>query len=351
MTHPKSFLESLQVLRGVAALMVVVYHVTMALYLGDFITRGEVWDLGSRGVDLFFVLSGFIIFHVHRVDLGHPSALPRYCIRRVFRIYPPYWAVLVPLLGFSLLWPQIAGAQALGLQRILSSFFLLPEFAGWPVLNVAWSLSYELFFYAVFGLAIFSRLLGAVVAGSVLLGSILAGFGCWDSPLLLFVFSGYNLQFFFGAVTAYLYADRTISLPRKLGLLVLISLVVVGLGIMGSESFFGILLAGAIAAMLILWSLEGARTNVPLSGALFSLGAFLGNASYSIYLVHNPVVGLVTRLSRGWGFESSLLVGAMSLILSVAASVVFYLLVEKPLLKRVRGFKRKTIGENALEAR
>src|ERR1700736_6010856 len=90
-------LLGLQVLRGVAAVLVVLHHVAVTLalpkYMGLVIAGGLFAPLGRAGVDLFFVLSGFIIYYVHHVDVDVPARFRRYAILRLMRIYPTYWAV------------------------------------------------------------------------------------------------------------------------------------------------------------------------------------------------------------------------------------------------------------------
>src|SRR5437763_1316729 len=93
--------HNLQVLRGVACLLVVVFHVACIegkYGLGFSPLRPVRW-VGFAGVDLFFVLSGFIIAATCRADLGRPGRLPRYAFRRAWRIYPPYWFALAVMVG------------------------------------------------------------------------------------------------------------------------------------------------------------------------------------------------------------------------------------------------------------
>jgi peptidoglycan/LPS O-acetylase OafA/YrhL len=100
----KPLLVTVQVLRAVAALGVVFYHVHIiggqrGFDFGAFIGRWA--EVGRMGVSLFFVLSGFIICFAHRRDIGVPDRLGRYCWKRFARIYPTYWI-------FSLLYVSAA---------------------------------------------------------------------------------------------------------------------------------------------------------------------------------------------------------------------------------------------------
>src|SRR5438105_10339285 len=87
-------ITSLQTGRAVAAWMVVLYHASGSIFTKYFVGErpvGRVFDFGYAGVDFFFVLSGFIMLHVHRDDLGRPKRLGRYLWKRCTRIYLPYW--------------------------------------------------------------------------------------------------------------------------------------------------------------------------------------------------------------------------------------------------------------------
>src|SRR4051812_5118943 len=88
--------DSLQALRGVACLMVVCYHAAAAergYGLSFSPLRPALW-VGFGGVDVFFVLSGFIIATIGRPDLGRPDRLPTYLFRRFWRVFPTYWLAL-----------------------------------------------------------------------------------------------------------------------------------------------------------------------------------------------------------------------------------------------------------------
>src|SRR5262249_22225839 len=95
-------LDNLQALRGVACLLVVVYHAAgiEATFGLGFSPLHPVQRFGAAGVDLVFVVSGFIMASTSRADLGRVARLPRYLFRRFWRIYPAYWAALVPALAY-----------------------------------------------------------------------------------------------------------------------------------------------------------------------------------------------------------------------------------------------------------
>lgn len=159
-------LQSIQILRGIAALLVVIYHIramealaiannglTESPLLNGLVTNGY------AGVDLFFVISGFIMVHVTTgVRAGVKSALD-FLFARVTRIYPIWWifaALMTAMfivyngLGFGAGWERVSQGQPLT-PYMIKSFLLAPQPAH-PVLGVGWTLVHEMYFYLVFTL-------------------------------------------------------------------------------------------------------------------------------------------------------------------------------------------------------
>ena len=157
---------SLQAGRAVAAILVVLFHDSVAIfalpkYWG---TKpfGRLFDFGDSGVYFFFVLSGFIILHAHDEDLGR-RRIAKYIYKRFVRIYPTYWIILLLVLP-----PYFIDRNfGLGLETrpdvIVSSFLLIHFNSLYSVVAVAWTLFHEILFYALFSIAIWSTRLGLVV--------------------------------------------------------------------------------------------------------------------------------------------------------------------------------------------
>jgi exopolysaccharide production protein ExoZ len=213
LSRPPDRLLGLQLARGMAALMVVIFHGARGLalpqYLGTNALAGA-FEFGHAGVDFFFVLSGFIITHVHYGDLGVPDRLKRYAWRRFTRIFPIYWAITVIYVALGLMAPDVG--QRLAPLNMLEFLTLWP-LGHQPLVPVAWSLEHEVFFYLAFGLAIWNRKLGwlAVAIGLAPLAAPLIG----GTNTLVggFLLTHFHLQFLMGILAARLLAIGPVPFP------------------------------------------------------------------------------------------------------------------------------------------
>src|SRR6195952_3032676 len=156
-------LDTLEALRGIAALLVVLYHLQyIFIARTGIVPFGGLFGSGDRGVDLFFVLSGFIIMIAHRNDTGSTVRLMPYLYKRACRIFPSVWIMTsVAAVLYACHFGGAGKMAKLEPWNIAASALLLPQ-NGPALVNVTWTLKYEIFFYAVFALLIVGRLLGVV---------------------------------------------------------------------------------------------------------------------------------------------------------------------------------------------
>jgi peptidoglycan/LPS O-acetylase OafA/YrhL len=149
------YFDQIQVLRGVAALMVVFHHSIASLkYYHQFSNSflDFIGSVGKFGVDFFFILSGFIISFSASEKYKTNSALKNYFLNRIIRIYVPYLPIgIVMLLLYNFLPHFSNGNRSIS---VLTSLTLIPE--GNPALSVAWTLTFEVFFYIVFCISFIS---------------------------------------------------------------------------------------------------------------------------------------------------------------------------------------------------
>lgn len=262
-------LRSVQVLRAVAACGVVALHASAR-------PANEVGPagLGAAGVDLFFVISGFIMANVAR---GRTARA--FITDRLWRIYPLWWCAVLPWL---FLVPR-------DLPGVASSVTLWPIYPGGyylPSLEVGWTLGFELLFYCGMSLAIATRPALPLTAYAVLLAGALAT----SSPLLHFIGSPLAIEFLMGAAVARLPRAAWFGLLIPLGLIFLLltdpAIGLVEFTVNPHLALSRVLSWGAPAA-LVLW---GALSLERLfEHRLFRVPVLVGDASYSIYLFH-PLV-------------------------------------------------------------
>lgn len=331
-------LSSIEAARGIAALMVVFYHAARHLK-ADFgiLPLGGIFKFGHAGVDFFFVLSGFIIFYVHQLDIGRPSRLLPYFERRFTRIYPLFWVSLV--IGLALI--ALSSTQAFpSVLTIIQHATLLPFH---DEVGVAWTLQHEILFYLMFAMAMVHRGIGIAVF-AVWLGVILifwvTGYAYEKSLFLARLVSTFNLEFFFGMLAAYIVKKYTL----KRGYLLLATGIVTFAGFAFAEDigvFNGYAdsakIAYGVSSMLIVVGLASAN----LTGRLAAPPALaqLGTASYSIYLLHLPCIGVMYKLLGVAGLLTVIPLDLLYLLLSGGAIVICIIIsrtVEYPLMQWVR---------------
>lgn len=340
-TEAPQLFVSLQALRGVAALMVVLFHAQFILFdqLPDEPARFGFLSVGDAGVELFFVLSGFILVLAHWGDLNRADRLGRFAWKRFARIYPLYWLVLAGLILGQLAMNRLEPA-ARSLSGLLEAVTLLPV-DGPAILTVAWTLSHELLFYLFLGVMILHLKAGLALmllwqAGCLityLIGADLAHYA-------QFLLAPHNMLFGIGMGVALLYQRATLAQAQGaawLGVCVF------------AGSAFGELAAPAVLAKSSHGLLYGIGSALIIAGLAriemlgrLSIPAplrFLGDASYSVYLVHSPAMVFFMILAVKLGLGESLPIPVFLLLLvawGVLVGALCHIICERPLLKASR---------------
>lgn len=293
-------LESIQVLRAVAAVGVVFTHAITRIGMtfprenqhSLFTGPGGQFTAGDAGVDLFFVISGLIMLYVHHDDFGQPGAQLNFLRKRLLRIVPIYWLLTTIAVVFLIFAPKLATNHNTGIDLpwILGSYLFLPIAPpGWagvsPVIGVGWTLNYEMLFYAVFAasLALSRRralqLICLCFVSMVALGTILKS----ASPLFSFVTNWLLLDFLMGVgIALWVLTKRKLSPPAR-RILLSIGIACIAATIIWTPPEEGLLrfLFWGVPGALIVFAICGA--SVP-AGRLGRFASMLGDASYSIYL-------------------------------------------------------------------
>ena len=311
-------LRLVQGYRGVAACAVVLFHSALVAqhYFGD-CPPLHVFDSGWAGVQFFFVLSGFIILHVHGKDIGIHSRVLPYLKKRALRIYPPYILITLALAPVWFIWPTEPYHRSMG--SFVASLLLVPQ-PHYPHLDVAWTLIHEVMFYLAFAVLIIHRRAGLFVLGAWFAAVIAANLFL---PALSFpatyALSVNNLLFGLGMLAA--------ACRRNFGWPLFIA---ANAGFVASilwvhEPAVLIICLGLCSAGVILCAQK--------LDEYFARWQVLGDASYSIYLTHYPVISLVCKLLKATGAQPVLTAFVLGTVASIAAGIAFHRRVEKPLLR------------------
>lgn len=350
-------LYSLQGLRAIAALLVVYYHshgllVKRASELnlaGPFwFEESEITKWGAVGVDVFFVLSGFIIFYI---TWDKKYTVSKFLLHRINRIYPIWWAALTCMVIISLL----PGSSAnFTVSQIIQSYLLIPasyeETQVKPVLPIGWTLYYEMTFYLVAGslITLPPMLRLQLVTALFVVLSFIGVAVDFDTPVLQVVTNYRTLEFVMGGWIACLFITRpAVVHTNLLSGIALVTAVVSPLLFIFYDELAGaavVLVRASFAAalfVLCLWCTP--VINFTRHRAM----VWIGNASYSIYLFHSfPLLvlsGLWKRqllIPPEWMPAPAIWIGVFGI--SSLAGVIAYHLLEKPLLNLTKNlfFKR-----------
>lgn len=329
-------IRPIQYLRAVAAMSIVWLH---AVYgLPSAVERLGAPYFGASGVDLFFVISGFIMVTVAMWSDVSPG---RFFCMRLVRIVPLYWLATFAMIGLAASGqvPRSSYTSAEIATSLLFVPYAPPAPAGsaaLPIVENGWTLNYEMFFYALFAVWLAAprhlRLIGLLLTLVVLvvLGRLA---GPFTVPAATAYTSGLLLEFGAGALLAWLWLRGGL----RLGLVSALSLIALGCyGIAWTHPRL-VILAGA--ALILAGSLHPRICAIENQLLLQ-----LGNASYSLYLTHQFVIDAVVpwwpRLFPHPGWLSTVLYMAGILLLCTVAAWLCYRFIERPLTARLRKLVR-----------
>jgi len=334
-----SVLKSLQMGRGLAAMAVAAYHLSIATstFIGVAVFS-ELTDRGFLGVDFFFVLSGFIILQAHESDIGRPDRLRSYLTKRAIRIYPIYW-LYTSLAVAAMIAIGSKNLELRGLSDWFSTYALMRVSEAQTPLRQGWTLFHEIAFYAVFATLIVSARWGrAVFAAWALTIALMHFYPDHDRPTFFgTVLGAYNLNFFLG-MAAYSWSKHATRNAAWFVMLIGLSAFAAnlwtdeqGAQLQLRQFVYGVsfaLLIGAAAAL----ELRGAWVSIPLL-------ELIGDASYSTYLLHEHVENYSLRAIAKFKIDQFLPSSAIFLIVlavTAGAGVLAYWFVERTLLDGLR---------------
>lgn len=321
---------SVQYLRALAALLVVCHHANDQV-LG---TIG-LTDIGNAGVDLFFVISGFIMVAITE---ARPTPAPIFLLRRWLRIWPIYaFFTLLTALGILLV-PRGFEHSAVTVKHLLLSlaFIVHPDPHNpaqvSPLMKIGWTLNYEMFFYVVFALCLWLGGRFRVVMLGMVLTALAAAGKLWPSPspVAAFYEDPIVLEFLFGAVIGVLLGGQRAKGFSRYPLLAAMVLGIVLCVVLPPE-WHRSLRFGLGAALLLFGAVAYERNFAVPRWPLFHR---IGDSSYSLYLAHlYPVVMLrwvCAALRLPIGFFGGALFIAAAAAAATAIGLLSFWLIERP---------------------
>jgi peptidoglycan/LPS O-acetylase OafA/YrhL len=311
-------LQTVQVLRAAACLLVVAYH-----------AEGGHWPNGAAGVDLFFVISGVVM---QMSSAGLPARV--FAVRRLRRLVPLYWTLSAAKLAIGLAWPATLAVARPGPWNMVASFLFIParDGAGMvrPLLGVGWTLQFEMLFYALFAAALALRRPPARYVLPVLAVLTVAGF--WrapDWPPALSLANGLVAEFGVGMLLASA-APWLAGCKPPVGWLLVVAGAIFLLAVPSGGAWrfvcWGLPAAAIVAGALVL--------EAPWHGRVPRVALRLGASSYAIYLVH-PF--LVPALVVGLGGAPIAVVVAASLAGCAIAGWLVHRWFDQPVQAWLRG--------------
>lgn len=329
-------LHALQYLRAIAALVVVYAHACIQVPAYS----AKLMEFGSFGVDIFFVISGFIMLYISKSS-HKPGA---FMLNRIRRVAPLYWFFTLLMAVIFLIMPSVFAKADLTIESLLKSLFFIPHFSAahpgevWPIVAPGWSLNFEMYFYLLFALSLFApeklrlTLITVVISGVFLAATLADTGGPWNK----FFTDNVVFEFIFGMLLAHYY-KRDWRLSSALGWVLFVA-------------GFVLLLLHSQHYLLAAFNLPGIITNgIPaamiVAGTLFlklpenRLGVLLGDASYALYLSHIFVLGLFRKVLPpvlGDGPFSAYLFVAISMIACLVISVPVHHLIDNWALRMER---------------
>lgn len=323
-------LYGIQYLRAAAALGVVIFHAAER--------NGGHFVIGAAGVDVFFVVSGFIMWVLAETRQPSPVAFLR---ERIERIVPLYWIATAVMVagGLAGLFPKMK----LTVFHVFGSFAFIPHVSPsdggtWPVLVQGWTLNYEMFFYVLFAAVLFLPaarrfpVLALAFIGLVCIGAAMQPDGAvlrtYTSPLMA--------EFLIGAAIGKLWLANRLppaALAVPLLLLSIAGFTLVGLGYLP----YGPATLAPLSGMLLIGVL-----CLEKAGRVRHMRAptYLGDASYSIYLWHTIAISIVVKASGTIGLPAW---GAfvVSVIAGTVAGLLCHELLEKPIAAWFKARRRR----------
>jgi exopolysaccharide production protein ExoZ len=324
--------QNIELLRFIAALAVVYFHAVGTLRAVAFSEIGPnpLTELGAAGVDVFFVISGFVIF----LSLTRKNRTPLEFARdRLIRLVPAYWILTLSHLVILASVAILRGTEVpFDFSWTIQSLFFVSQPLGnnLPLISQGWSLEIEMLFYLLVAVGlIIKNPIANIVFPAVALVS-LVGFA---------LLPDLALEFIFGGLLGYLY--KRIKFP---------AFIAIGAGVIGIVLFVAPVILGAVdAPRWVTWGIPSmlivfSAINLPQLN--WKILPTLGAASYPVYLLHMMVINIVSPIISMFGSSTAMFFFALGscLILSQVLGIFFDKIIDKPISRFLKArIKKPTV--------
>lgn len=357
----QNFNGDIQILRAIAALLVIVAHSGLMLFPSH--DRREflpvlLGDLGNIGVAIFFAISGYIMLHTNMTGFGQRTVPLKFLLHRFLRVTPIYWiATLAAFVSLAQLASKSVPTNRLLLWALFVPYYSNVENSGFfPVLGVGWTLNMEMLFYVLFAVAlVFRKQIGLALLMVVLLGLSVYGlvFRPGQSPALktsaLAFYSNDIMTLFAVGVLIRWFQDSIRASLAQVG------------SARFSALFFPAALATPVVAAIILEPLRLPATQrllqclsaLPLVAAVTSGTGFrsmprkgllfLGDASYSLYIFHTLILLYLAALWRVLELNASVALFVVDFAVALTGSIACHLVLERTVRTRVEAPLRRWV--------
>lgn len=337
----KKKIDSLQAFRALAAISVMLCHGTGILKEKmDYTFANYVFGTCFYGIELFLVISGFIIFYT---SYGKNISVKDFMIKRITRIYPLHTLIILSLILFYFIFPSKDEAYRGNIPVIISSLTLIP-FAK-MVLGLSWTLCYEMMFYFFFSLTYLINkkvFVYAMTAWATLI--IFSVFYNFHTGIIIVdsFYDPINMNFILGCLLAYFFIKVPViknpnyivalGIILSLGSCVLLVYGKLNLGYASRVFYMGI-----PATILILGFLHS-QIKIP------KLLIHLGNASFSLYLVHFPLLRVLVKLILKFhitNYVPNIVISITIFLITISISSLFYRFIEYNLTFKINNYLKQ----------
>ncbi len=324
LNHSAGRLLELDALRGIAALAVVFFHYSFVIY--QFVPNAKPvafqFEHGHYGVELFFIISGFVIF----MSLSHAKNGWDFLASRITRIYPVFWAAVFITYIVGVLFPL--NGQEYNLPQLLANLTMLQSYMKIPSIDgVYWSLSYEIGFYICMGLLFVTNKLKYINVLSIFWLLSTAVFHIYASiiphPLHYLTLINSYAHLFVAGITLYRCWSSSFS----------VNCVLILLGVIAVQYLQEGMLGALIVASFILLFILIIRGHAGILRHGFLI--YLGTISYSLYLIHHMVGFRIIQELQTIGTEPNTALFITVLLMIVTASLMTYI-IERPAARHMK---------------